>query len=203
MKTLKSSKSRGFTLIELMVVIAIIALLSSVVLAALKDARQRTENAKVAAEMKSVQYALELYRNQFGTYPDNILVGEAEICGTIYCPTGFNSFIKTYLVDNKFLSKVIQSKNYPNNCINSECYYGNMFMYWGEFTAFNNTAEPEIYYTCGEQKVLNYVLLYITHQKLNLPKFYSHYDGYVSTGIMASETTYTPPDVPYEYCISG
>lgn len=54
----------GFTLIELMVVIAIIGLLASTVLAALQDTRMLARDAKRVSEAKQMQNALELYRNR-------------------------------------------------------------------------------------------------------------------------------------------
>ena len=60
---------RGFTLIELLVVISIIGLLSSVVLASLKEAQVKAKISKTLTEMKQFQYALELFRNDNGHYP--------------------------------------------------------------------------------------------------------------------------------------
>jgi prepilin-type N-terminal cleavage/methylation domain-containing protein len=62
-------KRSGFTLIELLVVISIIGLLSSVVLAALSTARKKARDARRMADIKSIQLALELYRDRFGAYP--------------------------------------------------------------------------------------------------------------------------------------
>ncbi len=59
----------GFTLIELLVVIAIIGLLSSIVLAGLGTARMKSRDAKRIAEFKQIQNALELYYQDYGTYP--------------------------------------------------------------------------------------------------------------------------------------
>lgn len=61
---------KGFTLIELIVVIAIIGLLASVVLASLGLSRTRAEISKVLIDYKSVANGLELYRQSHnGTYP--------------------------------------------------------------------------------------------------------------------------------------
>jgi prepilin-type N-terminal cleavage/methylation domain-containing protein len=59
----------GFTLVELLVVVAIIALLSSVVLASLTGARQKGRDAKRVADIKQLQLALELYYDANSSYP--------------------------------------------------------------------------------------------------------------------------------------
>ncbi|MBC7982065.1 prepilin-type N-terminal cleavage/methylation domain-containing protein [Candidatus Parcubacteria bacterium] len=64
-----TSYKKGFTLIELLVVIAIIGLLSSIVLASLKDARDRANASKFKSEINQFINALELYKNDKGVYP--------------------------------------------------------------------------------------------------------------------------------------
>jgi type II secretion system protein G len=61
--------SGGFTLIELLVVIAIISLLSSVILASLKDARDKAKMSAFRQEVYQFINALELYRVDNGSYP--------------------------------------------------------------------------------------------------------------------------------------
>ncbi len=60
---------KGFTLIELLVVISIIGVLSSVVLASLNTARNKANDAKRMGDIRSIQKALELYRNDHPGYP--------------------------------------------------------------------------------------------------------------------------------------
>ena len=62
-------KQKGFTLIELLVVISIIGLLASVVLVALNGARSKARDAKRVMDLKQLQTALEMYYNQYGSYP--------------------------------------------------------------------------------------------------------------------------------------
>ncbi len=54
-------KSKGFTLIELLVVVSIISLLSSVVLASVKDARMKARDARRLADLRQISNALQLY----------------------------------------------------------------------------------------------------------------------------------------------
>jgi type II secretion system protein G len=61
--------NKGFTLIELMVVISIIGLLSSIVLASLKGARDKAKSVAFRESVMSFTKALELYRSDNGRYP--------------------------------------------------------------------------------------------------------------------------------------
>lgn len=59
-------------MIELLVVVAIIGLLSSVVLASLNSARAKTRNTKRRVDLEQVRTALELYANDHnGLYPQS------------------------------------------------------------------------------------------------------------------------------------
>lgn len=58
------NKSKGFTLIELLVVIAIIGILASVVLASLNSARNKSKDAKIVAQLKSMIPQAQLYTGQ-------------------------------------------------------------------------------------------------------------------------------------------
>jgi prepilin-type N-terminal cleavage/methylation domain-containing protein len=69
MKILKSNQG-GFTLIELLVVVAIISLLSSIVLASLKEAREKAKISKFRQEINQLITAIELYRtDNNGQFP--------------------------------------------------------------------------------------------------------------------------------------
>jgi len=73
----KNTKSNGFTLVELLVVITIIGLLSVLALAAFSSAKQKSRDALRTADIKQMHTALELYFNEFGTYPSSLTVGQS------------------------------------------------------------------------------------------------------------------------------
>lgn len=72
MKNLNQTPGRrgaAFTLIELLVVIAIIGVLAALVFPALRAAKIGATRAKVRAELKQVETAIEAYKSRYGFYP--------------------------------------------------------------------------------------------------------------------------------------
>lgn len=95
-------KRAGFTLIELLVVISIIGLLSSVTLAALSSARKKARDVLRIAHVKQLQNALEMYREQFGTYPRAINYGEQELGNPPAGCYGFDTSVRDWNSNGKF-----------------------------------------------------------------------------------------------------
>lgn len=62
-------KDRGFTLMELMVVIGIVSLLLSVLLFSMSQSRARARDAERISDMKQIQVALELYYDRNREFP--------------------------------------------------------------------------------------------------------------------------------------
>ena len=66
---MKNLIKKGFTLVELLVVISIIGLLSTIAIVSLGSARAKSRDTKRIADMKQVSTALEQYYSDQGGYP--------------------------------------------------------------------------------------------------------------------------------------
>ena len=67
--TLLNKKISGFTLVELLVVIAVIALMMSVILAVWSGLKAKSRDTKRAADVKAIQDALALYNTTVQRFP--------------------------------------------------------------------------------------------------------------------------------------
>ena len=63
------SRNKGFTLLEILIVVAIIAILAAVVLASIKKVREKAYYMRATSEFKSLATAIELYKEVNGYYP--------------------------------------------------------------------------------------------------------------------------------------
>jgi len=101
-----NTMNRGFTMIELLVVIAIIGLMSSIVLAAVTTARMQGRDARRAADLRQLRYALELYAlDHNGHYPytgtvwRSIANGQTYTGATGYVPSLAGQYISVLPAD--------------------------------------------------------------------------------------------------------
>lgn len=65
----KPIQSFGFTLIELIVVIAILGILSTIGLTSFRTSQIKSRDTKRKSDLEQVQRALEMYMNDYNTYP--------------------------------------------------------------------------------------------------------------------------------------
>jgi prepilin-type N-terminal cleavage/methylation domain-containing protein len=100
---MKISK-KGFTLIELMVVIAIIGILSAVMLESFSAAKSQSRDVKRISDLSNIQLALAGYFNRCGQYPaadtgvsNKSIIDSTTLSQNTNCPSGISlsTFIAT------------------------------------------------------------------------------------------------------------
>jgi prepilin-type N-terminal cleavage/methylation domain-containing protein len=72
MKIQFKNSRKAYTLIEMLMVVAIIGVLASSILVGLSGTRAKARDSRRITDLKSVQTALELYYGKYNSYPSNI-----------------------------------------------------------------------------------------------------------------------------------
>lgn len=67
-----TTKQRGFTLIEIMIVVVIIGILSSIILPKILDKPNQARNTKAQSDIKTIEMALQLYKLDKFDYPSSL-----------------------------------------------------------------------------------------------------------------------------------
>ncbi len=123
---------KAFTLVEIVVTVSIIILISSIVIFSIADSRRKGRDSKRVSDISQIQIALENYKQIEGSYPEELIPGQALI--------GPNS-------KAVFISKIPKSPSYYNfNCPNKN------YSYYYDFE--NNNYEISF---CIESNVDNYL----------------------------------------------
>jgi type IV pilus assembly protein PilA len=66
------SRKQGFTLIELMIVVAIIAIIAAIAIPSLLNARKAGNEASAISSCRTITTVNEQYRTRFGSYADSL-----------------------------------------------------------------------------------------------------------------------------------
>jgi prepilin-type N-terminal cleavage/methylation domain-containing protein len=110
-------KSGGFTLIEILIVVAIISILASIVLVGIGPTEQLGRDARRISDLHEVQTALELYYAKCGYYPGGTVVSGS-------CPSGGYSSAGGYAgLIGVITGSGIGVNTMPNDPQKSKTYY--------------------------------------------------------------------------------
>lgn len=142
MPILRKKHIRGFSLVEILVVVSIIAILSSLFISqATGNAQKKARDSKRRADLESIRAALEIYRNDCGSYPATLgssLTGSGTCAGNTYMNTvpsdpGANSYRYTANGTNAYAicarletlgaSQLCSSSPCTGNCGTLACNY--------------------------------------------------------------------------------
>ncbi|MCX8895663.1 pilin [Vibrio parahaemolyticus] len=116
----KQKKQQGFTLIELMIVVAIIGVLAAVAIPAYQNYVQKTEVASASATVRGLLTNIDMYQQENGgTFPtDAKLVGGTQkmnALGTITLATATSGGTATFVFDEGSLKGKTASVQYAKN----------------------------------------------------------------------------------------
>lgn len=73
---------KGFTLIEMLVVVSLIGVLTTLVAANLNSARERARDTQRKSDLRNIETALRLYYQDYQAFPANGSNGEISGCGS-------------------------------------------------------------------------------------------------------------------------
>jgi len=90
-----TSNNKGFTLVELLIVVAILAILIIVSLASLTKERTKAQDAKIKADLHSLKIAFENYYNDNNCYPPAAWFDDASDCES----SNLSPYLKTLPCD--------------------------------------------------------------------------------------------------------
>src|SRR5258706_8660210 len=79
----RNTSGRGFTLVELLVVIAIIAVLIAILLPALNRAKQQAQQIRCATNLRQIGVAMTMYTGQYRFFPNasiKVQGGHSAVC---------------------------------------------------------------------------------------------------------------------------
>ncbi|MEI7463652.1 MAG: prepilin-type N-terminal cleavage/methylation domain-containing protein [Candidatus Taylorbacteria bacterium] len=96
-KLFKSESNRGFTLIEMLVVLAIMGILSGIIITNLSSAKSKARDARRVSDISHLQLALQMYLDRCGQYPPVDVSGGVGQGGGTYCNRSYSmaDFIAT------------------------------------------------------------------------------------------------------------
>ncbi len=138
-------ESFGFTLIELIVAVAILGILSTIALGSFQSSQMRSRDAKRKSDLKQIANALEIFYSDKGRYPESNS-GRIVACpyptgtcswgsgefkdsstGVIYFktlpadPSGFSYYYVASSSGSSFQLYAHLENSKDQNCINSDC----------------------------------------------------------------------------------
>jgi len=105
------SKQRGFTIVELLIVIVIIGILAALVIVAYNGITGRANDASIQEDLRGLGQKMELYNGEFGTYPTSGTFAGGTMGFKVSKLAYYNSYNLAFCVTTTTYAFVAQSKS--------------------------------------------------------------------------------------------
>lgn len=130
----------GFTIVEILLVIVIIAVLAGVTLVSYQGATQRANNASIVSAAEQARDAIQLYAAENGNYPyvDNSETFKRH-CITFDTGCAYDGTVFT--TNSTFMANMANADRLPTKVPKSGRFYGIVYQYHSLFT-FNGVSQP-------------------------------------------------------------
>ena len=143
---------KGFTLLEVLVVVAIIGTLAGIVMISVNRARLKARDAKRLSDMEQIQTALEMYYNKYGQYPDGACdpLGDCVnlICGG-WDTQGDGEFLKVLNTEGFLSTKLADPKTTPGQACGGQYQYRYFRYNPYHAAAYCDPCNGKYYYVLG------------------------------------------------------
>lgn len=135
-----NKNKKGFTLLELLVVMSIISLLVTLAISVLNNARKNARDSRRMADLRHLQTALELYLDQYNTLPTTGSYGEGAVIGG--CTGGWDCshYDQDESGDGDFVEFLVSSGIMnipPDDPIDDSDHHFRYYYYAGTGTTYN------------------------------------------------------------------
>jgi len=119
-------KNKGFTLVEMLIVVAIIGILSSMVIVGLGSARAKARDSRRISDIRQIQNALEIYYSENRNYPEKLSDIFSSSTPPLVDPLDSSDYLYARSTDNQGynLAACLEQKNIPG-ISSSTCSYLN------------------------------------------------------------------------------
>lgn len=109
-------QGRGFTIVELLIVVVVIGILASITLVAYSNVQGRARDSRRMTELNAIVKALELYKLNNGAYPNEVGTVNASGWEVSHDGTGPTNFLSALVSSNTVSRVPVDPKN---NGVNS------------------------------------------------------------------------------------